>query len=180
MPEIIQVQKQQGDSSCNCKVAKFIPMRYATSSFRSIYHCKGSPDITCKSGTTYSVENGWLFTSFCDGVIQLAYRSIPTDKDGLPMIPDNPKILRALEAYVKVQYYTILFDNRLLPDMRVLELAKQDYAWAIGSAQSQLNKIDDAMAENIKNIYNRLIWNSRGYNTGFKNIAEEEILKRQP
>lgn len=176
--EIIQVQKVNSIIN-NCKVGDFTPMKYATSSFRSIYHCTNSPDIKCNSSVTYSVENGNIYTSFCEGMIQLAYRGIQIDEKGYPMIPDNPRILRALENYIKVQYYTILFENMLIP-IQILENVKQDYSWSVGAAASELNKIDDSTAETIRNIYNRLLLDVRQYNKGFKSLGEEEIFLKQP
>ena len=40
----------------------------------------------------------------------MAYRALPVDGEGIPLIPDNSVFYRALEAYVKKNWFTILFD----------------------------------------------------------------------
>jgi hypothetical protein len=41
---------------------------------------------------------------------------MPLDDEGYPLLPDEPTFLRALELYIKKQWFTILFDmNKISP-----------------------------------------------------------------
>jgi hypothetical protein len=51
-----------------------------------------------------------MFTSFTNGKVKVSYKAIPVDENGFPLIPDNPTYLSALEQFIKVQVFTILFD----------------------------------------------------------------------
>jgi hypothetical protein len=59
---------------------------------------------------TYKIQGSCLFTSIKDGEVEIAYIGIKTDDEGYPMILDNSSYLRALELYIKKQWFTILFD----------------------------------------------------------------------
>jgi len=41
----------------------------------------------------------------------VAYKSIPLDKDGFPLIVDNQEFIEALKAYIKVKRFEIFFDE---------------------------------------------------------------------
>jgi hypothetical protein len=42
--------------------------------------------------------------------VAISYKSIPVDKDGFPLLIDNPVFLKALELYIKKEVFTVLFD----------------------------------------------------------------------
>lgn len=48
-----------------------------------------------------TITRGEVFTNFEKGVILLNYYVYPYGEDGLPQIPDNPKIKLAVEQYIK-------------------------------------------------------------------------------
>jgi hypothetical protein len=55
------------------------------------------------------------------------------DEDGFPLIPDNQSFKKALEYYIKREYFTILFDIGVIT-APVLTNAEQRYAWYVGQA----------------------------------------------
>ena len=69
-----------------------IAMREAT----NIYHLnqsefKGNNNTSSSNGRsefTYQLQKGVIFTSMEDGFIELAYKAIATDDEGMPMIPE--------------------------------------------------------------------------------------------
>lgn len=52
------------------------------------------------SGNMGSLDGNYLHTDFKKGNVLLVYRKIPKDKDGYPMIPDNPILFEALNFYI--------------------------------------------------------------------------------
>ena len=85
-----------------------ISYRYSTDSF---HMSNNKPDVG-RYGTdlTYKIQGCVIYTSTKDTDIEIVYNAIATDGEGYPLLPDNPSFLRALEAYVKKQHFTILFD----------------------------------------------------------------------
>jgi hypothetical protein len=71
-----------------------LPMRWATDSFHKDYH-KDDRDYTTESRHTYTVERGYIFTSFSEGFLAMAIEAIPTDEDGAPLIPAAQEWLEA-------------------------------------------------------------------------------------
>jgi len=79
---------------------------------------------------TYKIQGNCIFTSEKDRDIEIAYNAMLEDEDGFPLIPDNSKFIRALESYIKLKQFTILFDMGKL-NMNVLTNAQQEYAYLI-------------------------------------------------
>nr|DAG97308.1 MAG TPA: hypothetical protein [Crassvirales sp.] len=59
---------------------------------------------------TYKVVNRKLQTSIEEGNITLEYYAIATDKDELPVIPENSFFQKALYSYIKKEEFSILYD----------------------------------------------------------------------
>ena len=83
---------------------------------------------------------GIIYTSIKEGTIEIAYQAIILDEEGLPVIPDNSKFIRALEAYIKKQWFTILFDTGTIQGP-ILQNVQQEYAWAVGACETEYQKM---------------------------------------
>lgn len=154
----------------------FIPMRRSTDTFHPIgkQYCyqEGPSDLT------YTINNGMIYTSFRNGFVEMAYRGIVVDEDGMPMVPENFAIMRALIDYIKVQYYTILVENMRMP-YQVLQMVEQRYAWSIGRASTQLHQMSLDEAENFTNIVNRLIPDLKQHDKYYASLGSKEYLRTQ-
>ena len=91
------------------------------------------------------------------------------------MIPDNPTLHRALQAYVELEYLKILWRNSKVTD-KVYEDAKQIYAFAVGAYETDSRKIDLAKAEVITNLSTLLLRRSEFINR-FRNLGTVENWK---
>lgn len=109
------------------------------------------------SNYTYKIQGNCLFTNIQSGDMDVAYIGIPVDEEGFPMILDNSSYLRALELYIKKQWFTILFDMGKIQGP-VLQNVQQEYAWAVGDCESEFNRMTVDQAEyfysTMKNIHN--------------------------
>lgn len=105
---------------------------------------------------TYKVQGGFIFTSIKEGAIEIAYQSILIDEDMYPMIPDNSKFTRALELYIKKQWFTILFDMGKL-QQPILQNIQQEYAWAVGACETEFQKMSLDKAESFYNSWRTMI-----------------------
>lgn len=104
---------------------------------------------------SYSINNQIIKTSCSSGKIFIVFDTIKVDKDDIPMIPDSEALLKAIEANIKVQVYTVLADLQKVSE-RTLNRAEQEYAWYIGKAQTEFQGFnnEDSM-ESFLNGYKR-------------------------
>lgn len=124
---------------------------------------------------TYKIQGGVIYTTTKDTPIEIAYRAIMVDECGLPMIPDNSSFTRALEAYIKKQWFTILFDLGKIQGP-ILQMAQQDYAWAVGDCQTEFHRMTIDQAESFYNSWRTLIMRNSQHAIGFKTNNHKERL----
>lgn len=154
-----------------------VSYRYSTDSF----HMSKEKSDVGRYGTdlTYKIQGCVIYTSTKDTDIEIAYNAIATDGEGYPSLPDNPSFLRALEAYVKKQQFTILFDlGKLQP--AILQNAQQEYAWAVGDCETEFNRLTLDKAESLFNSWRTLLIRDSEHRHGFVNDGAKEYLTIQP
>lgn len=127
---------------------------------------------------TYKTQGQVLYVSFKTGDITVSYKSIPTDKDGYPLLIDNSIFMKALELYIKKEAFTILFDtNKISP--AVLQNTEQQYAWLAGQLHSEFTIPSISEMESLKNSWCTLIQRVSDFDRGFRDIGSKEYLKLQ-
>lgn len=165
--DIIQVRTH---SSCDRKNYKVF--RHTTDNFHMSENKQDSYDLT------YKIQGNIIFTSIKEGTIEIAYNAFAVDSDGYPLIPDNSIFIRALELYIKKQCFTVLFDlGKITP--QVYNNVCQEYAWAVGQAQSDLIRPTIDQMESITNMLNTLVTKVTEHKTGFINLGTQEKLRLQ-
>lgn len=135
--------------------------RYSTDSF----HLSDDKHCTCMD-LTYKIQGNIIYTSVENCVVELSYKAMPIDEEGFPLIPDNSKFSRALEAYIKKQWFTILFDMGKLQGA-ILQNAQQEYAWAVGACESDSHNFTMDKAEAFFNSWRSLLIKTREHSRGF-------------
>ena len=127
-------------------------------------------------GLTYKIQGGCIITSIPDGEIEIAYQAMPIDEEGYPLIPDNSSYSRALELYIKLQRFTDLFDEGKISP-QVLNNTQQQYAWAVGQAQTDLIRPTLDQMEAISNMWNKLLPDiTKDHNTGYVHEGTRENI----
>lgn len=122
---------------------------------------------------TYKVQGMTIFTSTKDVDIEIAYQAFAVDDEGYPLLPDNTSFLRGLENYIKLQWFTVLFDMGKI-SQAVLQNTQQEYAWAAGDAQSEFSRLDIDKAETLFNSFKTLLpRNNEQWRAFFTNGAKE-------
>lgn len=164
--DIIQVRIH---SKCNNNRRVF---RHTTDSFHMSENKQDSFDLT------YKIQGNIIFTSIKKGTIEIAYNAFKTDSEGYPMIPDNSCFINALELYIKKKAFTVLFDTGKISPA-VFNQVCQDYAFAVGQAQSDLIRPTIDQMQSITNSLNTLIWRVNEHKSGFKNLGNQELIKLQ-
>ena len=159
-----------------CDYYKVIQVRFPNGP--ALIHSTDSFFMSGKGGNqfTYKIQGNIIYTSIEKGELEIAYLSIPTDSDGYPLLPDNSSFTRALELYIKKQWFTILFDlGKISP--AVLQNTQQEYAWAVGDCQTEFNRMSIDEMEAFSNSWRTMILKDHQHASGFANNGVRQILK---
>lgn len=183
--EIVEIQNYRAMLPCDyyqmiqvrsAKEGKFA-FRYSTDTFH-MSECKddcGREPVDL----TYKIQGNMIYTSIEKGEIELSYEAIATDSEGYPLLPDNSSFTRALQLYIKKQWFTTLFDlGKISPT--VLQNTQQEYAWAVGDCQTEFNRLSLDKAESFFNSWRTLIIRGNEHSRGFRDNGRKEYLKVQP
>lgn len=165
--DIIQVRTH---SSCDRK--NYGVFRHTTNSFHMSENKQDSYDLT------YKIQGNVIFTSIKEGTIEIAYNAFAVDSDGYPLIPDNSSFISALELYIKKKQFNVLFDTGKI-SQAVYNQVCQDYAWAVGQAQSDLIRPTIDQMQSITNSFNTLVQRVSEHRSGFVNHGSAEMIKLQ-
>lgn len=142
--------------------------RYATDSFQL--------SNNVKNDLVYKIQGDYIFTSIKEGMIEVSYKAILLDEQGYPLIPDNSKFTRALQAYIKKEWFTILFDTGTIQGP-ILQNVQQEYAWAVGACESEFQKMTLDKAESFYNSWRTLIPRVNEHSRGFITNGVRQSLK---
>ncbi len=159
-----------------CKTG--VCLRSMTDNFMPREHYDKNVGYKVHQELTFKTQGQVLYVSFKTGDISISYKSIPVDKDGFPLLIDNPVFLKALEAYIKREAFTILFDMGKISSA-VLQNTQQQYAFLAGQLQSEFTIPSISEMESIKNSWCTLIQRTSSFNDGFRNNGNQEYLKLQ-
>lgn len=127
---------------------------------------------------TYKIQNNIICTSIEEGDLEISANIIPTDDDGYPMIPDNSNFIVTLQAYIKKEWFTILFDLGKITQAS-LQNAQQEYAFKVGQCETEFLKLSVDEAESFYNSFSTLLSRKREHATGFRTNGNKEYLKIQ-
>ena len=151
----------------------FVPARYATDTFHGFYD---DTKLAPATEFTYSINNNYLFSSVSEGLVKMEYKSIMTDEEGYPMIPDNRTFINAFEWFVKYKYYNILWDEGKLEDKRFYH-AQQEYYFAVAQAETDARRLSLGKAESLFNNLSTLRIRNNEFARRFANMGRKEFIK---
>lgn len=152
--------------------ASFGTYRYSGKSF----HMSPNKGPISNMELTYKIQGLVIFTSTRDVDIEIAYRAFRVDDEGYPVLPDNPSFLRGLENYIKLQWFTVLFDMGKI-SQQVLANAQREYEWAAGDAQSEFSRLSLDEAETLFNSFKTLLPRNHEHWKGFFDNGAKEFWR---
>lgn len=153
-----------------------IALRYATDIYHNVEGCK-TADTEYPYEYTYTVQKGVIFTSIPEGYVQISYKALATDEDGYPLIPDNQKVLLALEYYILFRYLEPLWIIGKITD-KAFQYVDQKKCFYMGGADTSMKLQGPDQLESIMNSINRLIVNKNAFKSFYKGSGEMERTKR--
>ena len=149
-----------------------VPLRSMTAAFnpggKYYNHLRHEPQ--------FKVQNRVIVTSFPKGRVIIAYKAIPVDDEGLPLLVDNTKYLKALELYVKCQLFTNLFEEGKIT-MQVLNHAEQEYAWAAGQLEEEFKTPSESEMQSITNILHQIIVREDEFYNRWESLGNKEFRR---
>ena len=125
----------------------------------------------------YMLRNGYIYTNITDFDIEMSYSAFPIWPDYTPMIPEEPKIVRAIESYI---VYMICKRERFTGNISrdVYEDAKTDYYLHVGSAQNKLKLESIDKMEAIKNRMLSLYPRPDEHFRGFGTLGDTQFIQK--
>lgn len=175
---VIDIEEFRGKIPCDCVAINQVRecktgkcLISMTDSFPGTHH-------EDRSIASFKTQGCMIYTSFRTGQVEISYKAIPTDDDGLPLLPDNAIFLKTLELYIKKEWFTILFDmGKISP--AVLQNTQQEYAFKAGQCNNEFIIPSVSEMESITNMFNQLIPRFNEFNKGFRHLGDKEYLKLQ-
>ena len=159
-----------------CKTG--VCLRSMTDNFMPREHYDRSAGYKIPQELSFKTQGQVLYVPFKTGDVSVSYKAIPVDKDGFPLLIDNPIFLKALETYIKREAFTILFDMGKIAPV-VLQNTQQQYAWLAGQLQSEFTIPSISEMESIKRSWCTLLQRTSEFNNGFKNNGDQEYIRLQ-
>lgn len=159
-----------------CKTG--VCLRSMTDNFMPREHYDRSAGYKIPQELSFKTQGQVLYVSFKTGDVSVSYKAIPVDKEGFPLLINNPVFLKALEAYIKKEAFTILFDMGKIAPV-VLQNTQQQYAWLAGQLQSEFTIPSISEMESIKRSWCTLLQRTSEFNNGFKNNGDQEYIRLQ-
>lgn len=124
---------------------------------------------------TFKTQGRVIFTSFCKGCVEISYKAIPVDENNFPLLIDNENYLAALEAFIKVQIFTIKFDTGKI-NANVLQNAQQEYAFRAAELMDEFTIPSVSEMETLSRAYNTLLTDVKNFDKGFRGYGNREYL----
>lgn len=124
---------------------------------------------------TYKINDGFIFTGFNEGIIEMAYKAFPVDNDGMPMVEDSAKTIRFIVAFINKKVATRMWLADEIQDKKKSYFDSQ-YSYAASAARSDANlgSLDDWEA--IRSRINRLYRDSNLAKVGFEGYSNREQI----
>ena len=149
--------------------------RYSTDSFHMSRHKHHYPDSHFRD-LTYKLQGNCIFVSpIKDGKVEIAYKAMAMDDEGYPLIPDNSSYAKALELYIKKEWFGIQFDLGKI-NAQVMNKAEQDYSFAVGQCSTDMIRPTIDQMESITAMWNTLI-DRPNHKYGFDNEGTIEHIR---
>ena len=127
---------------------------------------------------THKIVNGFIYTDFKEGEIQLLYTAYCVDEKGWPMIPRNESLVLAIENYIKARYYGILADQNAQFERAYIR-AEQQYVWYVAQATNSLLHLDPVEAEALGRALTRMVRFEGQFESSNKYSGQKEVLNRR-
>lgn len=176
--EVVEIHEYRGRLPCDCVAVNQVRECKTGTCLISMTDSFNGTHKEDKSVKSFKTQGCMIYTSFKEGKVEISYKAVPTDKDGLPLLPNNPIFLKTLELYIKKEKFTVLFDTGKISPA-VLHNAQQEYAFKAGQCNNEFLIPSVSEMESITNMFNQLIPRVTEFNKGFRHLGDKEYWRLQ-
>jgi hypothetical protein len=125
----------------------------------------------------YKIQNGYIYTNISDIELELSYKAFPVYQDYTPMIPEEPKIVRAIESYIKMKLSKkYRWTGEITKELR--DEIERDYYLHVGSAINKLKLESIDKTEALKNRAVSLIQRPDEHYRGFNTLGDLQPISK--
>jgi len=124
----------------------------------------------------YRIENGYIYTNFEEGEVEISYMAYKTDTNGWPMIPDDERYITACVAYVMYMIGYRLFLQDRLDERKFLYLEKE-WLFYVNSAKTKAHMPTLDKMEALKNQLGKMRQSPFHHAAQFKYLSVPEVLR---
>jgi hypothetical protein len=136
----------------------------------------GTPNIVDTTDDyTYIITSNYIKTNIQYGYIMMAYQAVPTDRDGYPMIPDDPDFLEAIYWYITMKLLYPQWKQGSVRD-QVYYDARRSWNYNCKKAYGNAMMPNIDQLESIKNSWNRLVPELEEHATGFSTLGQRQTI----
>jgi len=129
----------------------------------------------------YNINNGYIFTNFEKGFIEIVYTGFVIDEHGFPMIPEDQRYQEAVKWSLIRHLDYKKWRLGEISD-KVFQYSDQQRDWYIASARSKASIPSLDKMESIKNMFLRSIPKVTDHDSYFKytNVEERRYTQNSP
>lgn len=158
LEEEIQVKNYRASLPCNFYELIDLsfcgtPLQYLTGSFDYSHSDRGFSNSFVAG---YTMNAGYLNFNFKEGKVQMAYKGIPVDEDGFPMIPDHASVREACYRYIIWKMNEPKADTGQISEAVFTRMERQ-WIWYCGQAGSAIKMPDLRQMAQIGKMYQSLV-----------------------
>jgi hypothetical protein len=130
-----------------------------------------------ESSFRYKTEGRYIFTSFSEGKLHVAYTAVPVDFDGVVMIPDRVSIVKAIEFSILATWLQKKwFIGKITPDK--FQWADRERNWYVSKAGADFMMENLDKRQSIANTINTLMLNDEHSVNDYRELGLREYRKR--
>jgi len=152
------------------------PLKYGTATFPKDMHCSSCVNETAGGDDWYTIENGYIKTSFQTGEVCMSYMAFPIDEDCYPLVPDDISFKEAMFWYI-YKKLILLGKNKGVNGIDY-KVAEQQWKYYCTQARNAANYPDIAKYTSFMNQWVRLIPSINHHETDFSELGTRETLNR--
>ena len=126
---------------------------------------------------TFDLNNNNITLSTKEGKVCMAYLAIPTDEEGLPLIPDDVSYKLAVKKYLTMKLDYIEWRRGTIAP-QVFDHSEREWMWYVAQAGNKAKMPNLDGMEAMKNMTMRLLPRINAHETFFKSLGKPETRKR--
>ena len=139
----------------------------------------GDSTLTEEDDITYTINPPYIDINLKTGYAMLAYKAVPLDSEGFPLVPDDEDVKEALKWYVEMMLTYIMWRHNVTGGERLYNNAKLEWIKKKKASYGNLMMPSADEMKSIQNIWNRFIPNINEDQSFYKDIGKQEIIYRK-